>query len=83
MIAADTFRGRMVSIYVMSFLGVAPLGSLVAGALAHAIGAHWTLVFNGCCLLLLAAWFAAGLRRWREAVRPLYAKRGVPTRVER
>jgi MFS family permease len=51
----DELRGRVMSIFTMAFLGVAPLGSLAAGALASAIGAPWTLTFGGLCCV------AAGL----------------------
>jgi MFS family permease len=59
----DDLRGRVMSIFTMAFLGVAPLGSLAAGALASAVGAPWTLTLGGLCCL------AAGLdfRRRRSA----------------
>ncbi len=61
----DELRGRVMSIFTMAFLGVAPLGSLAAGALASAIGAPWTLTFGGLCCV------AAGLafRRLRPETR--------------
>jgi MFS family permease len=45
-------RGRVVSFYAMAFLGVAPFGGLMAGALASHIGAPATaMIGGGCCLL--------------------------------
>jgi MFS family permease len=45
-------RGRVVSFYAMAFLGVAPFGGLMAGALASHIGAPATaMISGGCCLL--------------------------------
>jgi MFS family permease len=45
-------RGRVISFYVMAFLGVAPFGGLLAGALASHIGAPATaMIAGGCCLL--------------------------------
>ncbi len=45
-------RGRVVSLYTLSFLGVTPLGSLVAGALADYIGVPFTvLAFSFLCLV--------------------------------
>lgn len=35
----DQLRGRVMSVYTLMFLGMAPLGSLQAGALAHWLGA--------------------------------------------
>ena len=37
-IVADEKRGRVMSFFTVAFLGIAPLGSLVAGALAHRRG---------------------------------------------
>jgi len=45
----DGLRGRVMSLYTVAFLGVAPLGGLVAGALADAIGASATLAIGGAC----------------------------------
>ena len=35
---SDEWRGRAIGLYAMSFQGVAPLGTLLAGALASHIG---------------------------------------------
>ncbi len=40
-------RGRIMSLFAMAFLGVAPFGSLLAGAVAERIGAPWTLTLGG------------------------------------
>ncbi len=43
----DELRGRVMAIFTMSFLGIAPLGSLVGGALAEVVGAPPTLALGG------------------------------------
>jgi predicted MFS family arabinose efflux permease len=43
----DRMRGRLMSLYTAAFLGVAPLGGLVAGAVADRIGAAHTLLLGG------------------------------------
>jgi len=48
----DRFRGRMISLYVMAFLGLAPFGGLWAGYLADRIGAPATLGVGGVACLL-------------------------------
>ena len=45
-------RGRIVSFYAMAFLGMAPVGGLMAGSLASQIGAPATAMVNGTCCLL-------------------------------
>jgi len=46
-VVEDDMRGRVMSFYVVAFLGMAPFGSLVAGSLAHRIGATSTLLLGG------------------------------------
>jgi predicted MFS family arabinose efflux permease len=59
----DRMRGRVMSLYTAAFLGVAPLGGLVAGALADRIGASATLMLGGaCCALAGVALMCAGSR---------------------
>jgi len=41
---SDELRGRVMSIYSLTFFGGMPLGALWSGALAHAIGAPLTIV---------------------------------------
>ncbi len=43
----NAFRGRVMSLFTMAFLGLAPLGSFAVGSLAHAIGVRPTLVACG------------------------------------
>lgn len=52
---ADELRGRVMGIYTLIFFGSMPIGSLIAGNLAEAIGAPTTLVINAAILLLFAA----------------------------
>ena len=42
-IVEDNKRGRVMSFYAMAFVGMAPFGSLLAGGLAHAVGAPLTV----------------------------------------
>ena len=43
-------RGRVMSYYTMAFVGMAPFGSLLAGALAHRIGAPHAIMITGTLL---------------------------------
>jgi MFS family permease len=76
-IVEDSKRGRVMSFYVMAFLGTAPLGSLLAGTLAERIGAPRTLEVSGVCCLAAALWFARELPKIRAAVRPIYVRLGI------
>lgn len=70
-------RGRVMSIYTMAFVGLAPFGSLLSGALAAKIGTGETVLISGLVLMVLAASFASRLRLIRQDVRPLYIERGI------
>lgn len=73
----DDKRGRVMSFYTMAFMGTAPFGSLIAGAVAHRIGAPATLALGGAGCLLAAAWFARLLPELRQSVRPIYVRMGI------
>jgi MFS family permease len=76
-IVEDDKRGRVMSFYSMAFLGMAPFGSLMAGALAHRIGAPRTVVISGIICIAGAGWFASQLSTIRELVRPIYRTLGI------
>ena len=70
-------RGRAMSYYTMAFVGMAPFGSLIAGALAHAMGAPLALIINGLCCIVGAVWFATRLKSIRAFIHPIYANQGI------
>jgi MFS family permease len=76
-IVPENKRGRAMSYYTMAFVGMAPFGSLLAGALAHAIGAPRTFVINGLCCIGGAAWFTTRLKSIQALIHPIYADQGV------
>lgn len=71
MMVPDAFRGRVMSIYAMMFLGMAPLGGLLAGLLAHRLGAPVTVALGGAGCLACGGAFTLHYRRWREGARDL------------
>jgi len=52
-------RGRVMSFFIMAFMGLAPFGCMVAGTLASAIGPGKTVIVNGIFTLIIAAVFSA------------------------
>ena len=76
-IVDDEKRGRVMSFYMMAFLGTAPFGSLIAGSLSSRIGAGNTLLLGGTCCIAGALWFANALPAIRVAVRPIYVRLGI------
>jgi len=70
-------RARAMSYYTMAFFGAAPFGSLLAGTLAHRIGAPHTVIFTGACCVAGSLWFAFELPKIRAVMRPIYQKMGL------
>ena len=53
----DHLRGRVISLYVVCFVGIGPFGSLAAGWVATLIGTPWTIGLGGLTALGLAMGF--------------------------
>jgi MFS family permease len=73
----DDKRGRVMSLYTMSFMGTLPVGCLMAGAIASRIGAPETVRIGGALCVLGALFFARELPTLRAKVRPLYQRLGL------
>ena len=82
-LADEKKRGRVMAFYSMAFVGMAPFGSLLAGALAARIGVSHTLTICGIACLIGALFFALFLPRIRKFARPIYIERGIlPPTIE-
>jgi MFS family permease len=67
----DRLRGRVMSVYSMMFMGMAPIGAFSAGAVAHRLGAPITLALGGAACILGSAYFTAKLPVLRVEARKL------------
>ena len=76
-IVPEDKRGRVMSYYTVAFVGMSPFGSLLAGALANAIGAPWTVILSGISCILGAAWFVTRIQGIRKVIRPIYEQLGI------
>jgi MFS family permease len=75
-------RGRVMSFYMMAFMGTAPIGSFLAGWISEHVGAPLALVAGGSACMVGAAVFYSGLEELREAIRPIYRRIGILPRIE-
>ena len=73
----DDKRGRILSLYTMAYIGVAPIGSLLMGSIAEQLGASITLAIGGASTLIGAAAFGRKLEDFRAQVRPIYERMGI------
>jgi MFS family permease len=76
-LVSEEMRGRVMSYYTVAFVGMAPFGSLLAGAMAHRLGAPLTVILNGSFVILGSLWFFSRLAAVRRVVKPLYQNLGI------
>jgi len=69
----DRLRGRVMALYSMTFLGVAPFGALLAGVAADRLGAPFTVGAGGLVCLVGATVFWSRWPALRAAARELVA----------
>jgi MFS family permease len=67
----DRLRGRVMSVYAMTFMGMAPMGALLAGSLAHKLGAPMTVGIGGVVAIVGAGVFWSKLPALRPAAREM------------
>jgi MFS family permease len=67
----DALRGRVMAVYSMMFMGMAPIGALFGGALAEHLGAPVTVAIGGVACLVGACWFGLQLPKIRVEARRL------------
>ncbi|HRD75776.1 MAG TPA: MFS transporter [Hyphomicrobiaceae bacterium] len=65
------WRARVIGIFQMSFAGVNPVGSLIAGLVAARLGIGPTFVLNGALILLVGLLMRWRLKRSPDAAREL------------
>lgn len=76
-LAPEDKRGRVMSYYTMAFVGMAPFGSLIAGSLAHGVGAPRAVQLTGAVCCMGAAWFWSRMPAIRIDMKPDYQRLGL------
>jgi MFS family permease len=79
LLTPENMRGRILSIWVMTALGLAPFGNLLAGWVAQSIGAPFTLAIGGG-LCATGALFTAAIGKGHRpnAMRSVSSARNIP-----
>jgi MFS family permease len=70
-------RARVMSYYTMAFVGMAPFGSLLAGTLAHWMGAPHTVMVTGAFCVAGSIWFTLELPKITAVMQPIYQEMGL------
>ena len=73
----DRLRGRVMAVYSMMFMGMAPFGALFGGALAERLGAPHTVALGAIACLAGAAWFGLTLPNIRVEARRLIVAQAI------
>jgi len=73
----DELRGRVMSVYSMMFMGMAPFGALVAGGMAHRLGAPLTVALGGAVCIVGSQVFGMKWRTLRPEARQLIIAQGM------
>ncbi len=78
----DRLRARVAAIYIMSFLGMSPLGALVAGWLSQYFGPPATIGLGGGIAMIGALLYWRKLPEIRREIRPVYERLGILARPD-
>ena len=65
-LVTDEMRGRVMSMFILSFIGAMPIGNLVAGAASTRYGAPHTLATGGIIIAIFVSVVALRNKRLRE-----------------
>jgi len=65
--APDALRGRVMSVYALVFLGLAPIGNSLMGVLAEGLGTPTAVTLTSCLCLLASLGISWGLPAGRQA----------------
>jgi MFS family permease len=73
----DALRGRIMAVYSMMFMGMAPFGALMAGAIAHRLGAPITVALGGSVCMVGSLVFRSKWPALRGEARELIVAQGM------
>jgi MFS family permease len=65
-LVTDEMRGRVMSMFMLSFIGAMPIGNLIAGAASHRFGVQHTLAVGGLIIAVFVVVVAVTNRKLRE-----------------
>jgi len=73
----DVLRGRVMALYSMMFMGMAPFGALLGGAMADRVGAPITVAVGAVASIIGATLFGLNLPKIRTEARQLIIAQSV------
>ena len=73
----DNLRGHVMALYTMSFIGILPVASLVAGGIAHVVGVEPVFVVSGLVFAALGFILSRKLPELRRQAHPVLHEKGL------
>jgi len=67
----DELRGRVMAVYSMMFMGMAPIGALLAGSVANYLGAPNTVALGGAVCIIGSILFGSQLQSFKHEAKRL------------
>jgi ABC-type iron transport system FetAB permease component len=64
-LVTDRMRGRVMSMFLLSFMGTMPIGNILAGAASNHFGPQYTLAVGGFIVTIVATGVAIFNKRLR------------------
>jgi MFS family permease len=65
-LVTDQMRGRVMSMFILSFIGTMPIGNILAGTASHRFGVPYTLATGGLAIMIFAITMMTFNKRLRE-----------------
>ena len=65
-LVTDQMRGRVMSMFLLSFIGTMPIGNIIAGTASNRFGPQYTLAIGGFVITIVATGVAIFNKRLRE-----------------
>jgi predicted MFS family arabinose efflux permease len=65
-LVTDQMRGRVMSLFILSFMGSMPIGNILAGSVSHRFGVPHTLAAGGLVIVIFAITMTVFNKRLRE-----------------
>jgi MFS family permease len=76
-IVEERMRGRVMSLYTMSFMGIAPFGSLLMGGVSESYGVKIALLTGALSCFAGSIFFITKIPHIRRSIRSVYVKLGI------
>jgi len=72
----ENMRGRVMSLFILSFLGVMPFGNMIAGSVASVLGAPRTVLISGACVVIAGLFFGFKISGLSSSIHLIQEERG-------